>query len=161
MSLMGKRKKNTVPDEVEHKLVGAVIQSIGQMSDADFKARGWHERPALITFQKLNGKGKGKMTLYASADPEGNDGGIIFGTDRQGDFILEGKPQEGLSGIFVLSTGPMSQRQIDGLSWYARPGGEPTVINLSDGSHLFVSTDHEGNGPGVWVLNSSEGEELL
>jgi hypothetical protein len=56
----------------------------------------------------------------------------------------------------------MTSEEMAELAWSPMAGEpNPTVILLSGNNRLFVSSDEEGNGPGVWVVGSKSGEELL
>jgi hypothetical protein len=148
-----------------HPLVGTVIQSVEQMPDSEMAERGWHTKPAVIHLKRpLPYKKHEMLRLFPSADPEGNDGGTIFGVDKGGAFYVTGEAvdQEALRGLVILSVTPMGRQELEEMDWYASPGrSAPTVLGISDGSRLFVSRDPEGNGPGVWVVESPAGEELL
>jgi hypothetical protein len=151
-----------------HPLVGAFIKTVDQMSDGEMSARGWHTKPAVLTMVNPLSAKKGKppetLRIFPSADPEGNDGGTIFGVSKEGSFYVFGGPDDQtlMRGLVILNVRPMSKKELEDQAWDIGSWEKaPTVLVLSDGSFIFASTDPEGNGPGIWVVESGAGEELL
>lgn len=153
---MPSRKK-----QKKHPLVGAFIDIVEPMSAKEVSRRDWFNAPTVINL-RIPDAHRTKLRLFPSSDPEGNDGGAIFGEDRGGSFVLQTSgPGTEMRGLVVMDVRPMAREKLDEMDWHAHPGAEPSVITLSDRTILYTSQDPEGNGPGAWVLESSEGEELI
>lgn len=156
---MGKAKK--------HPLVGAVIQLVEKMSDSEMAKRDWHTKPAVLTLVHPLAIKRGMPTtlrIFPSADPEGNDGGMIFGIDKDSAFYVTGEAvdQAAMRGAAILNVRPMSKKELEDQYWDIGSWEKaPTALVLSDGSLLFASTDPEGNRPDIWVVESGAAEELL
>jgi hypothetical protein len=58
-------------------LLGQTIVSVNYMSEENAEQMGWYKRP--IVFKLSNG-----TICYLSCDDEGNDGGAMFFTDKNG-----------------------------------------------------------------------------
>jgi hypothetical protein len=58
-------------------LLGQTIVSVNYMSEENAEQMGWYKRP--IMFKLSNG-----TICYLSCDDEGNDGGAMFFTDKNG-----------------------------------------------------------------------------
>jgi hypothetical protein len=58
-------------------LLGQTIVSVNYMSEENAEQMGWYKRP--IMFKLSNG-----TICYLSCDDEGNDGGALFFTDKNG-----------------------------------------------------------------------------
>lgn len=58
-------------------LLGHTIVSVNYMSEENAEQMGWYKRP--IVFKLSNG-----TVCYLSCDDEGNDGGALFFTDKNG-----------------------------------------------------------------------------
>lgn len=65
--------------------------------------------------------------------------------------------KDNLVGKTIKSVRYMFDEEIENLSW----GGSSLVIEFTDGTIIFPSTDDEGNGPGALFGNKSNGDELL
>ena len=66
-------------------LVGAKVVNAYYALPELINDHGWSSTPVIILFENKFG---GTIVLTAQTDPEGNDGGAIFGQNRKGDFIL-------------------------------------------------------------------------
>jgi hypothetical protein len=65
----------------QKKLVGKKITSVRYMTKAEAKNMGWDKRPLVIFFNDGS-------YIFPSMDDEGNDGGAMYGSTKQGDDII-------------------------------------------------------------------------
>ena len=56
------------------RLVGKTIVEVRYLTEEEAEANGWYKRPLDIFFSD-------DSYIYASKDGEGNDGGVLFGSD--------------------------------------------------------------------------------
>jgi hypothetical protein len=140
---MAKKKK----DELE--IFGIPVFQTIRMAESTAAAEGWSSGAAVIVLQ--NG-----VSIYAGADPEGNDHGALFGNDKDGDFQLAGDQRDGfLKGKKIKAIGKLSQSSMDEMMWY---GESPAVLEFEDGTRLWPSRDDEGNGPGTLIARTTKGK---
>lgn len=64
-------------DYAEERLVGRKIKAVRWMSKEEAEDIGWHDRPIVIHLDD------GSL-LFPSSDDEGNNGGVLFGSDKGG-----------------------------------------------------------------------------
>ena len=74
----------------EKSLKGKKILNVREMTSAEYKHEGWDNNRGFnpVTVIEL----EGNIRIWASRDSEGNDGGVLFGSDEEGDFYIY--PQE-------------------------------------------------------------------
>jgi len=68
-------------DHAEKHLVGRTITQVRYMSEEETKDMGWYKRPLVINLDD------GTM-LIPSMDDEGNDGGALFGQNKDEDLTF-------------------------------------------------------------------------
>ena len=144
-----------------HPLVGAHISSVTQRDGV----------PVIALMKPVGRGGKSQkyesIELTPSRDPEGNGPGVIFGMNlRNGaGFYVFGSADDdqAMRGLLIMDVRPMTKEELDAQGWTLSSAYtmRPTVIALSDMSAIFPSMDSEGNAPGVWVVESRNGKELL
>jgi hypothetical protein len=70
-------------DYAEKHLVGRTIAQVRYMSEEETKDMGWYKRPLVISLDD------GTM-LFPSMDDEGNDGGALFGQNKDREDLTFG-----------------------------------------------------------------------
>ena len=63
-------------------------------------------------------------------------------------------------GATIVKVRPMTDAELQAEYWSVREWERPVVVELSNGTKLYAMQDHEGNGPGVLVGMSRNGESF-
>ena len=63
-------------------------------------------------------------------------------------------------GATIVKVRPMTDAELQAEYWPVREWERPVVVELSNGTKLYAMQDHEGNGPGVLVGMSRNGESF-
>lgn len=149
---MGKPKKSH--------LKGLLIKAVTRMSPKELSARGWDESPAVIV---LEGGHNEQIRMFPVSDTEENHGGTIFGDSEQGAFYVFGGTDDHqmLVGRFIREVRPMTFAELERQAWTISSWEKPPLALVMTGAILFPSKDPEGNGPGIWALESKGGRELI
>ena len=66
-------------------LVGQTIGHIRPMTKKELDEFGWYDNGTAVVIILSDG-----TKLFPSCDPEGNAAGALFGSDKEGDFIVTG-----------------------------------------------------------------------
>ena len=142
-------------------LVGKRIVDVSPMQKHEMSAFGW-DSPGVRILLKDGTK------IYASQDPEGNGPGTIFGEappgtmpEGKGGFYIFGdvNDKELLYNRMIIDMRPMTDAELERQAWDSHE--RATVIVLDDKATLFPSRDDEGNGAGVWFVESKGRQEVL
>ena len=72
-------------------LEGKKIINVREMTPEEYKHEGWDDNRGFspVTVVDL----EGGIRIWASRDSEGNGGGVLFGSDKNGDFYIYPKEQ--------------------------------------------------------------------